>query len=131
MAWPCQWLRDSLQAMYKIYILDVTFFSSEVWFHLSRYIHSCLWLAVNLHNIMHTPLHGQKVGVWCMMSQSLIFKDSVNSGCCCKLILYPFIGTVNDRQHCSWRPAGWCYSVSMTLLHSVFSEQLISRTFVH
>lgn len=117
--------------MYKIYILDVTFFSSEVWFHLSRYIHSCMWLAVNLHNIMHTPLHDQKVGVWCMMSQSPIFKDSVKSGCCCELILYPFICTVNDRQHCSWRPAGWCYSVSITLVHNVFSEQLISRTFVH
>jgi hypothetical protein len=63
--WFLQLVHDSL--------LDLkhTFFSDEVWFHLSRYIsaqNNRYWSSINLRQTFEVPLHDQKIGVWCAIT---------------------------------------------------------------
>jgi hypothetical protein len=53
-------------------ILDYTWFSDEAWFHLSGYVNSQnthLWSSRNPHVLFEEPLHSQRVGVFCVLSQ--------------------------------------------------------------
>jgi hypothetical protein len=53
-------------------ILDYMWFSDEAWFHLSGYVNSQktrLWGSENPHALFEEPLHSQKVGVFCALSQ--------------------------------------------------------------
>jgi hypothetical protein len=99
-------------------ILDVKFFfANETWFHLSSYISSHMWSATNPHEIKDTPLHDQKVGVWCAMSQNwiigpMLFYDTIISECCCEMILYSFIGHLNEDR------IAHSYFNRMVLLHT-------------
>jgi hypothetical protein len=52
--------------------LDYTWFSDEAWFHLSSFVNSqntCLWGSENPHALFEEPLHSQKVGMFCALSQ--------------------------------------------------------------
>jgi DNA-binding transcriptional MocR family regulator len=56
-------------------ILDYTWFSDEAWLHLSGYVNSQntrLWGSENPHALFEEPLHSQKVGVFCALSQRRI-----------------------------------------------------------
>jgi hypothetical protein len=74
-----------------------------MWFHLFGYVNSQnnrVWLAFNLHEIMQTPLHDQKVGVWYTISQiwvigPILFEDNINSDHYFQLLLYLFIAHLN------------------------------------
>jgi hypothetical protein len=53
-------------------ILDYTWFSDEAWFHLSGYVNyqnTRLWGSENPNTLFEEPLHSQKVGVFCTLSQ--------------------------------------------------------------
>jgi hypothetical protein len=56
-------------------ILDYTWFSDEAWFHLSGYVNAQnthLWGSENPRALFEEPLHSQKVGVFCALSQRRI-----------------------------------------------------------
>jgi hypothetical protein len=56
-------------------IFDYTLFSDEAWFHLSGYVNSQntrLWGSENPHAMFEEPLHSQKVGLFCVLSQRRI-----------------------------------------------------------
>jgi hypothetical protein len=86
--------------------LDVTFLTVDAWFYLSGYFHSQnsrLWSATNPHEFKNTPLHDEKVGVWCTVSRSrvvglIFFDDTINSERSYEEILYPFIGHLNEDE---------------------------------
>ena len=68
--WFCLWIKDFLTQ--NPGILDVTFFTDEAWFHLSRYVNSRnthIWAAENPHTVHEEPLHSQKFEVWCGISR--------------------------------------------------------------
>jgi hypothetical protein len=114
----CQWFIDVITANGED-ILDGTFLTDEAWFHLSMYVNgqnSCICSATNSYEIKHTPLHDQKVGVWCVVPQNRIispifFSDTINMEHYCDVILYPFIGHLNATK----LPAAT--SNKMVLLH--------------
>jgi penicillin-binding protein-related factor A (putative recombinase) len=70
------------------------FFTDEAWFHLSSYVNSQnyrTWRTENPHNFTETPLHPQKIGVWCAISRRriigfLFFEISINAEAYQKLI---------------------------------------------
>jgi hypothetical protein len=98
----CWWFRDIITANGE-YILDITFFTTELVFHLFGYVNSCVCLVTNLHEIKDTPLHDQKGDVWCTMSRNWIigpifFIDTISSESYCHVILYPFIGHINEDE---------------------------------
>ncbi|RWS10786.1 uncharacterized protein B4U80_09266, partial [Leptotrombidium deliense] len=63
------------------------FFTDEAWFHLSGYVNSqnCrFWSADKPRKVVESPLHPQKVGVWCAISHRRIigpifFEKTVNT----------------------------------------------------
>jgi hypothetical protein len=93
----CEWFQDFVTANEE-HILDVTFFSDEVWYPLSVYMNSQnshVWLVVNPHAFQETPLHDKKVGVWCVISQSQVIGPiffEIIIVLECYMILYLFIG---------------------------------------
>jgi hypothetical protein len=121
-------------------ILDITFFTDEAWLHLSGYVNSqnsCVWSATNPHEIKDAPLHDQKVGVRGAISRNriigpLFFDDTVNSERYCEMILYPFIGHLNEDEiarGCFQQDGATAHTarVSMTLLRDVFGDKIISK----
>jgi hypothetical protein len=114
----------------------VTFFSSEVWFHSTRYVSSPnnrVSSATNQHEFQDTPLHDQEVGVWCVMSRNRIigpifFDVTLNSGRYWEVILFPFIGYLNKDEiaRVYFQEDGataHTAHVSMTLLRDVFGDR--------
>jgi hypothetical protein len=66
----CRWFQTFIDE--NTGILDYTWFSDEAWFHLSGYVNSQkthLWVSENPHALFEEPLHSQKVGVFCALSQ--------------------------------------------------------------
>jgi len=56
-------------------ILDYTWFSDEVWFHVSGYVNSqnsSIWASESPNAIYEEPLHSEKISVWCGMSRRRI-----------------------------------------------------------
>jgi len=61
----CQWFQTLLKE--NLGILDYTWFSDEVWFHLSGYINSQIsriWASENPNVIHEEPLHSENTGVF-------------------------------------------------------------------
>jgi hypothetical protein len=87
---------------------------------------------------METPLHDQNIGVRCEISRSRIigptfFEDTVSSERYSELILYPFIGHLNEDdiiRGCFQQDGATAHmaQVSMALLRSVFGERLYLAT---
>jgi hypothetical protein len=66
----CRWFQTFIDE--NPGILDYTWFSDEAWFHLSGYFNyknTRLWGSENPHALFEEPLHFQKVGVFCALSQ--------------------------------------------------------------
>ncbi len=68
----CHWILDfvSNENMFNKF-----YFSDEAWFHLSGYINAKnfrTWSATNPHQFMESPLHPQKIGVFCAISREKI-----------------------------------------------------------
>lgn len=71
--------------------------------HLWKWPKQLICSASNSYEIKHTPLHNQKVGVWCVIPQNQIispvfFSDTINMEHYCEVILYPFIGHLNGTK---------------------------------
>jgi hypothetical protein len=69
----CRWFQTFFEE--NPGILDYTWFSDEAWFHLSGYVNSQntrLWASENPHALFQEPLHSQKLGVFCALSQRRI-----------------------------------------------------------
>jgi hypothetical protein len=69
----CRWFQTFIEENQGI--LDYTWFSDEAWFHLSGYVNSQntrLWGSENPHALFQEPLHSQKLGVFCAVSQQRI-----------------------------------------------------------
>jgi hypothetical protein len=69
----CRWFQTFIEE--NPGILDYTWFSDEAWFHLSGYVNSQntrLWGSENPHALFQEPLHSQKLGVFCALSQRRI-----------------------------------------------------------
>jgi hypothetical protein len=91
----CLWFREFVHDNPRI--LDITWFSDEAWFHLSGYVN-----AQNPHEIAESPLHPQKVGVWCAISGlriigPIFFDTPVDSALHCR-ILYDLVQQLDDVQ---------------------------------
>jgi hypothetical protein len=105
----CQWRRYSARPI----IID------EAWFHLSGYVDS--QTATNPHKIKDT-LHDRNLGV------HVFFDGTINSKRYCEVILYPFIGHLNEdkiaRSYFQHDGAtAHTARVSMTLLLDLFGDR--------
>ncbi|GFX37633.1 hypothetical protein TNCV_3201561 [Trichonephila clavipes] len=74
-------------------------------FHLSDYInsHTDRFLAAENMRIYHTPLHDQKVGVWCAVSAHhiigrIFFHPTVNLERYISNILNPFVAALTEKE---------------------------------
>jgi hypothetical protein len=50
----------------------LAFFTDEINFNLSRYVNSQnnrYWGSENPHALIHLPLYGQKIGIWCAITR--------------------------------------------------------------
>jgi hypothetical protein len=66
----CRWFQTFIDE--NPGILDYTWLSDKAWFHLSGYVNSKntrLWGSEKPHALFEEPLHSQKVGVFCALSQ--------------------------------------------------------------
>jgi hypothetical protein len=100
----CDWF---LQAVHDS-VLDpkLTFFTDEVWFHLSRYINAQnnkYWSSINPRQSFEVLLYDQKIGVWCAITSSRIvgpifFENTINSERYVSDILRPFIGSITEEE---------------------------------
>ena len=135
----CRWFDNFIQTQGEG-ILDDTFYSDEAWFHLSGYVNSQnsrYWASENPHQYHETPLHSQKIGVWCAMSRRriigpLFFTETINSERYLDLIIDPFLAQLNRQE----KQAGFFQQdgatahtsrLSINRLREVFGERLISR----
>jgi hypothetical protein len=120
--------------------LDVTFFTDEAWFHLLGYVNSqnsLFWSAAKPNGTKDMPIHDQKVGVCCAVSRNpiicpIFFDDTFNSKRYCEVILYPFIGHLNEEVMASGHfqqdgASAHTARVSMTLLRDLFGDRIISK----
>jgi hypothetical protein len=76
----CRWFQTFVDENPEI--LDYTWFSDEAWFHLSGYVNSQntrLWGSENSHALFEEPLHSQKDGVFCALSQLRIIGPKFNT----------------------------------------------------
>ena len=92
----------------NIGVSDQVFFADEAWFHLSGYVNSQYyrtWRTENPRNYSGTPLHPQKIGVWCAISRRrvigpLFFETSINAEAYQELI-QQFIALLQvDERNC-------------------------------
>jgi hypothetical protein len=86
-------------------ILDYTWFSDETWFHLFGYVNfqnTRLWGSENPHALFEEPLHSQKVGIFCALSQwriigPMFFDTTVTSQVYTEL-LREFVNQLDDQE---------------------------------
>jgi hypothetical protein len=70
----CEWFTNYIQIK-TVDILDVTFFTDEVCFHLSGYVvtqNTRMWSSENPYAVHENPLHHQELGVWVAISRRRI-----------------------------------------------------------
>jgi len=99
----CRWFQTHLKE--NPGILDYTWFSDEAWFHLSGYVNSQnsrIWASENPNAIHEEPLHSEKIGVWCGMSQRRIigpifFEETIKTAACME-IFSTFVNQLNDEE---------------------------------
>ena len=68
----CRWFLDNINADE---ILDTTFFTGEIYFHLPGYVNSQnygTWSTQSPHFFVGTDLHPVKIGVWVAISRRRI-----------------------------------------------------------
>jgi hypothetical protein len=134
----CEWFTNFIQTK-TVDILDATFFTDEVWFHLSGYVNTQntrLWSSENRYAVHETPLHDQKLRVSVAISRRrivgpLFFEETMNSKRYCSM-LHDFIGLIEeDEITYSWFQQDGATSHtannSMKLLNEIFGERVISR----
>ena len=102
----CRWFKNLIRG--NICVLDQVFFTDEASFHLSGYVNSQnyrTWKTENPHNYTETPLHPQKIGVWCAISRlriigPLFFETSVHAEAY-KELIQQFIALLQvDERNC-------------------------------
>jgi hypothetical protein len=86
---------------------------------------------------MRSRIHDQKTAVWYAVSQNQIislifFDDTINLESHCETFLNPFIGHLNEDEiaHGYFQQdsaTAHTARVSMTLLHDVFGDRIISK----
>jgi hypothetical protein len=77
-------------------ILLFAYFTVEMCLHLSGYVN-------NQNRGKDTPLHEQKVGVWCVISRTriidpLFFDYAIRWKSYYEVVLYPFMGHLNEDE---------------------------------
>ena len=135
----CEWFQRFIMR-HGNDVLDRTFFTDEAWFSLSGFVNSQntrIWSSENPNAIQETPLHPEKIGVWCAISRSRIigpifFNTTVNSDVYCSDILFPFIGQLNEIELNSGffqqdNATAHTSHQSMRLLGEIFGERIISQ----
>jgi hypothetical protein len=118
-------------------ILTMTWFTDEAWFHLSGYVNSQnmrIWASENPHAFNETPIHPQKVGVWCAISAQrvngpIFFEQTVNSEVY-KDIFMAFMEKLDDielTQGYFQLDGATCHTSneSMALINSSFVDRVI------
>ena len=122
----------------NIVVLDQVIFTDEARFHLSGYVNSQnyrTWRTENPHNYTETPLHPQKIGVWCAISRRriigpLFFETSINAEAYQELI-QQFIALLQvDERNCWFQQdsaTAHTAASTMVILHEFFGENLISK----
>lgn len=86
-------------------ISDEIIFTDEAWFYLTGYINSQntrTWATENPHEILESPLHPEKIGVWCGITRKKIygpifFERTINSDQYIK-ILEQFIPQLQEDE---------------------------------
>jgi hypothetical protein len=113
--------------------------SDEAWFHLSCYVNSLktrLWGSENPHALFEEPLHSQKVGVFCALSQRRIigpmfFDTTVTSQVYIELFR-EFVNQLGDQEltlgyYQQDEATSLTFGVSMAEVESFFPDRVISR----
>ncbi|KAL4084269.1 hypothetical protein QTP88_028094 [Uroleucon formosanum] len=133
----CRWFRSFIDSN-GIGELDRVFFSDEAWFHLSGYVNSQnsrIWSTQNPHALHETPLHSQKIGVWCAISRRRIvgpifFETTVNS-VVYQDIITQFISLLEINEGDCWlqQDNATCHTSNRTMnfLRKFFGERIISK----
>ncbi|PNF32738.1 hypothetical protein B7P43_G11583 [Cryptotermes secundus] len=130
LVWYCLWFRE--------FVHDNPF-SDEAWFHLSGYVNaqnSRILASENSREIAESPLHPQKVGVWCAISGlriiGLIFFDTTGDNALYCHIFYDFVQQLDDvelTQGYFQQDSETCHmsNMSMELIESFFPDHVISK----
>ena len=132
----CRWFKNQIHGNNGV--LDQVFFTDKAWFHLSGYVNSenyRTWRTENPCNYTETPLHPQKIGVWCAISRRriigpLFFETSINAEAYQELI-QQFIALLQvDERNC-WlqqdNATAHTAPSTMVILHEFFGEDVISK----
>jgi hypothetical protein len=117
--------------------LDPTlyFMSDDIWFHLSGHVNAQntrYWLSENPHILHQSPLHAQKIGVWCAVSGSRIidptfFHTIVNTEVYVRIFEdFYFQLMENEKINSFFQQDGsTCHTSrqSLTRIHEAFTEE--------
>jgi hypothetical protein len=97
---------------------------------------SFYWMT-NQQEIKDTPVHDQKVGVWCGISRNrisgrIIFDGTISWESYCEVTLYPFVGRLNEDEIARHRfqqdgATAHTARVSMTLLRHTFGGRIVAK----
>lgn len=135
----CEWLFTEITM--NSLDMDLFYISDEAWFHLDGYVNSQnhrFWAAKNPNNFHETPLHDQKVGVWCAVSACCIigpifFHQTLNSARYISNIFNPFVAalTEEEKTYSYFQQDGaTAHTASRTLEHiyTIFTpDRVVSR----
>jgi len=117
-------------------VATLVFFTDEAWFHLSGYVNSQnyrTWRTENPHNYTETPLHPQKIGVWCAISRRriigpLFLESSINAEAYHALIIQQFIALLQvDERNCWFQQdsaTAHTAAPAMVIPHEFFGENV-------
>jgi hypothetical protein len=113
-------------------------FTDEAWFHLSGYVNSQnyhTWATENPHVYEESPLHPQKIGVWCTVSRHriigpLFFETTVTAEVYQEL-MQRFVALLQPDECDCWiqQDGASSYTACSTVdtLHKFFGERIISK----
>jgi len=133
----CNWFLDFIKFDG---ILDLTFFTDESWFHLSGYVNSQqsrYWATEKPKIFVETPLHSQKVGVWCAISRRRIvgpifFENTITSKEYVKILeeFVPHLDSEEIETAFFQQDGAPAHTVKNTAPHlqSYFSDRIISKS---
>jgi hypothetical protein len=132
----CRWFKNLICE--NTGVLDQVFFTDEAWFHPSGYVNSKnyqIWRTENPHNFPETPLHPQKIGVWCAVLRRriigpLFFETSINAEASQEFIQQLIALLKVDQRNCLFQQdSATAHTAASTkvILHEFFSENVISK----
>lgn len=134
----CRWMRRFIRQKGRL-ILNHVYFSDEAWFHLSGYVNAQnyrIWNAEKPNIVRETPLHPEKVGVWCAISRAQIigpiFFDKTVNAAEYRKIVEEFLDRLPllDRRVGYFQQDGataHTANVTMDFLRTHFEDRIISR----